>query len=189
MLFTPPEAFGIVEKGLYRSDLLQPSHFPFIKTLNLKTAIVLSPEVPSRAVLNFFDENDITLLHLGLRAWKPDLGWKPLSEELVKEGLELVLNNINYPIIIMCTSGIHETGTFLGCLRKLQTWNFNSIIVEYRSYSGNKARYVNEQFIELFDMDLVTLPAELPEWFVEQYNLLCEEERAYEEKFPISECI
>ncbi|ORX63430.1 hypothetical protein K493DRAFT_250082, partial [Basidiobolus meristosporus CBS 931.73] len=42
----------------------------------------------------------------------------------------------------------------------------------YRSYSGNKARYINEQFIELFDMDLVTLPAELPEWFVEQYKLL-----------------
>ena len=43
---------------------------------------------------------------------------------------------------------------------------------KYRSYAGNKARYVNEQFIELFDMDLITLPHNLPSWFVEQRKLL-----------------
>ncbi|EIE77595.1 hypothetical protein RO3G_02299 [Rhizopus delemar RA 99-880] len=76
----------------------------------------------------------------------------------------------------MCTSGIHETGTLVGCLRKLEGWNFSSIVTEYRAYAGSKARYVNEQFIELFDLDLVTLPLHLPPWFIHQQKMLTEEE-------------
>lgn len=33
------------------------------------------------------------------------------------------------------------------------------------------SRYASEQFIELFDTDLITLPPELPAWFVEQEAL------------------
>ncbi|KAL1920668.1 uncharacterized protein VTP21DRAFT_1045 [Calcarisporiella thermophila] len=182
MLLTPPEQFGIVEKGIYRSDMLQQTHFAFIRSLHLKTVVALSPESPSRAIINFLQENKIKLVHLGLRAWKPNLGWRPVSEELIKEGLELVLDFEHHPILVMCTSGIHETGTFIGCLRKLQGWNFNSIVGEYRSYAGSKARYVNEQFIELFDLDLVTLPRTLPPWLVEQRNMLQLEEEEYQNK-------
>ncbi|CAG8514483.1 7592_t:CDS:2 [Ambispora gerdemannii] len=175
-MLTPPEQFGIVEKGVYRSDMLHQSHFPFVKSLDLKTVVILSPEVPTRAATTFLEENNINLIHLGLRTWKPNIGWRPVSEELIKDGLELVLDVGNHPILVMCTSGIHETGTFIGCLRKLQNWSFSSIVAEYRSYAGNKARYVNQQFIELFDMDLVTLPRNLPLWFVKQMQLLQEEE-------------
>ncbi|CAG8441138.1 6966_t:CDS:2 [Diversispora eburnea] len=167
-MFTPPEQFGIVEKGLYRSDMLHASNFSFIKTLHLKTVIILSPEVPTRALANFLEENNIKLVHLGLRVWKPNLGWKPVSEELIKDGLEMVLNAANYPILVMCTSGIHETGTFIGCLRKLQNLNFR--------------RYVNEQFIELFDMDLITLPHNLPPWFIKQRKFWQQEEKEEELK-------
>ncbi|KAG0233425.1 hypothetical protein BGW41_001483 [Actinomortierella wolfii] len=267
-MLTPPEQFGIVEPGLYRSDTLHPSHFPFIRSLNLKTAILLTPELPSRAMSNFFEENHIRLIDLGLGTWKhgsssasaasalpsgtatgqgagsgganSNMGskisaataaasssssgddrdqqhhlhhalattatttttaepprrlaagiapaapafqtslWKPLSEELIKDGLELILDAKNYPIIVMDTSGIHEIGTFMGCLRRLQHWNFSSIIVEYRAYAGNKARYVNEQFIELFDVDWITLPKDLPEWWTEQEAMWREEEEEKE---------
>ncbi|KAF9539730.1 hypothetical protein EC957_005104 [Mortierella hygrophila] len=232
-MLTPPEQFGIVEPGLYRSDTLHPSHFPFIRSLNLKTAILLTPELPSRAMSNFFEENQIRLIDLALGSWKnntnsnnssssgnnPDGSgtgqggaggdssasgggggvntfalttpsipaapfqtswWKPLSEELIKEGLEMILDVNNYPIMVMDTSGIHEIGTFMGCLRRLQHWNFSSIIVEYRAYAGNKARYVNEQFIELFDIDWITLPASLPTWWIEQEAMWHEEEEERE---------
>ncbi|CAG8585919.1 6468_t:CDS:2 [Cetraspora pellucida] len=168
-VLTPPEQFGNVEKGLYRSDMLSPPHLPFIKSLKLKTILLLSPEVPARSVSNFLEENNIKLVHLGIKVWKPTPGWQPVSEELIKDGLEMVLDTENYPMLVMCTSGIHETGTFIGCLRKLQNWNFTSIMVE--------ARYVNEQFIELFDMDLITLPRNLPSWFIEQKMLLQQEEK------------
>ncbi|KAG9324243.1 hypothetical protein KVV02_002190 [Mortierella alpina] len=245
-MLTPPEQFGIVEPGLYRSDTLHPSHFPFIRSLNIKTAILLTPELPSRAMSNFFEENQIRLVDLALGSWKNNSGnsnntsntttegqggqggsgesgsasgggagtgagggggggggtagsssyavttpsipaapfqtswWKPLSEELIKDGLEMVLDAKNYPIIVMDTSGIHEIGTFMGCLRRLQHWNFSSIIVEYRAYAGNKARYVNEQFIELFDIDWITLPETLPAWWIEQEQMWREEEEERE---------
>ncbi|RUP16259.1 hypothetical protein BC936DRAFT_139534 [Jimgerdemannia flammicorona] len=172
--YTPPEQFGIVEKGVYRSDMLQTSHLPFIKQLHLKTVLVLCPELPTRPALNFFDENGIKLIHLGLPTWKPTQppSWRPVSDELVKEGLELVLNYSIHPVLVMCISGIHETGIVIGCLRHLQNWNFSSIVTEYRSYASSKARYMNEQFIELYDLDLVTLPSNLPPWFVEQQKML-----------------
>ncbi|KAG0264323.1 hypothetical protein BG011_007071 [Mortierella polycephala] len=233
-MLTPPEQFGIVEQGLYRSDTLHPSHFPFIRSLNIKTAILLTPELPSRAMSNFFEENQIRLIDLALGSWKHNTNtistsannsnainsggegqsgqgvgesgagsgavgasytmntssipvapfqtswWKPMSEELIKEGLEMVLDAKNYPIIVMDTSGIHEIGTFMGCLRRLQHWNFSSIIVEYRAYAGNKARYVNEQFIELFDIDWITLPETLPTWWIEQEQMWREEEEERE---------
>ncbi|KAI8143532.1 protein-tyrosine phosphatase [Fennellomyces sp. T-0311] len=173
-LYTPPEQFGIVEPGIYRSDMLQPLHFPFIKQINFKTVVMLSPEMPNRVTSNLMEECGMKLVHLGMATWKPTQPstWRPVSEELIKEGLELILNSDTHPVLIMCTSGIHETGTLVGCLRKLEGWNFSSIITEYRAYAGTKARYVNEQFIELFDLDLVTLPEDLPGWLIDQQDML-----------------
>lgn len=59
----------------------------------------------------------------------------------------------------------------IGCLRRLQNWNLNSVVNEYRSFAGPKTRYVNEQFIELFDIDLVTIPRDPPQWFAEQLDM------------------
>jgi len=119
-------------------------------------------------------------IHLGLRIWRPEATWKPISEELIKEALQIVLDVTKHPILIACTSGIHQTGTLVGCLRRLQRWSLNSIVDEYRSFAGLKARYVNEQFIELFDVDLVTLPLNLPDWWIEN-QLMLEEEESEEE--------
>ncbi|KAG2226015.1 hypothetical protein INT45_002481 [Circinella minor] len=183
-LLTPPEQFGIVEPGIYRSDMLQPLHFPFIKHINFKTVVMLSPEIPNRVTSNLMEEGGMKLVHLGMATWKPTQPstWRPVSEELIKEGLELILNSDTHPVLIMCTSGIHETGTLVGCLRKLEGWNFSSIITEYRAYAGTKARYVNEQFIELFDLDLVTLPVSLPNWLIDQQDMLAEEQAEQEAK-------
>lgn len=39
---------------------------------------------------------------MGWKVWKPDATWKPVSEELIKEALEYVLNVNNHPIMVMC---------------------------------------------------------------------------------------
>ena len=75
--------------------------------------------------------------------------------------------------------GRHRTGTVVGCYRKLQRWALSSILEEYRRYAGMKVRILNEQvgdispipgrksidgweqFIELFDTDLVPVNATL----------------------------
>jgi hypothetical protein len=55
----------------------------------------------------------------------------------------------------------------------VQNWSLTAILDEYRAFAGSKGRITHEQYIEFFDVDLVTLPAEdgrLPAWF-EDYNL------------------
>jgi len=184
----PPEVFGIVEKGIFRTNAFFPINFSFIKLLNVQTIVQLSPEVPIKALTTFMEDNNIRhihlgLIHLGLKAWKPDHeSWKPVTEELIKEALEIVLDTTYHPIMVMCSSGIHQTGTLVGCLRRLQNWSLNSILVEYKSFACHRStRFGDEQFIELFDVDLVTLPHHLPDWFIEQRKML-EEERTEMDK-------
>lgn len=40
-----------------------------------------------------------------MATWKPTQPstWRPVSEELIKEGLELILNRDTHPVLIMCT--------------------------------------------------------------------------------------
>lgn len=45
--------------------------------------------------------------------------------------------------------------------------------MQYRNLASTvKTRFENEQFIELFDVDLVTLPQHLPAWFVFNQKLM-----------------
>ena len=90
--------------------------------------------------------------------------WKPVSEELIKEGLEMILDASRLPLVIMCHTGQNETSILVGCLRILQNWSFSAISSEYRSFTGTKGRYQAEQFIEVFDSDLINLPLVLPSW-------------------------
>ncbi|GBG32078.1 Tyrosine-protein phosphatase SIW14 [Hondaea fermentalgiana] len=160
-----PERFGTVEAGVYRSSVLQPVNFQFVCGLGLKTIVHLSPEVTLRAVSKFISEQNIKLLHLGLKFWRPS-GWSLISEDLVKEALEVVLDERNHPLLIMCTSGVHLTGTVIGCLRRLQQRSFTNIMDELRCFAHpTHTRYANETFIEFFDVDLVSLPGQLPSWF------------------------
>lgn len=64
-LLTPPEQFGIVEPGIYRSDMLQPLHFPFIRQFAFKTVLMLSPEMPQRVALNMMEEANMKLVNNG----------------------------------------------------------------------------------------------------------------------------
>lgn len=110
----------------------------------------------------FVEDQDIELIHLGRDTQSNP--WNPISEEIVIASLKLILDPKNYPLHVMCGLGRHRTGTVIGCLRKLQRWSLTSIFEEYRRFTGNKVRLINEQFIELFDTDLVAIPKNHPSW-------------------------
>ncbi len=125
----PPHAFGIVEQCVYRSNMPIHANFSFLRKLQLRTALVLSPEKPLREFEEFVQENKIELvsprvhkiyaqrrlsfllfqpvlmlqIHLGLEAWHPNTSWKPVRDELIKEGLEIILDETRYPIVVICT--------------------------------------------------------------------------------------
>ena len=169
MTFIPPPNFGMVECDLYRSGAPTELNFPFLEKLQLRKIIYLAPDECSEMFLNWLAEQQIELIQLG-----DDAGhrspWKPVSEDVVVQGLHLLLDPQNYPLLVMCNLGRHRTGTMIGCLRKLQGWNLTSILEEYRRHAGSKFRLLNEQFIELFDCDLVAVPPpeRRPPWLLPQ---------------------
>jgi tyrosine-protein phosphatase OCA1 len=63
-----------------------------------------------------------------------------------------------------------SVGAVVGCLRKIQQWHLSSIFEEYRRFAGSKVRLQNEQFIELFDTDLVTIPPNPPAWLRKHHS-------------------
>ena len=162
--FIPPQNFGLVENDLYRAAQPNELNFPFMEKLRLRTVINLAPDELPPALLMWIEDQNINLIHLSDDAVKRS-PWKPISEETVLEGLRLLLDPMSYPLLVTCNLGRHRTGTLIGCLRKLQGWNLTSILEEYRRHAGQKHRLLNEQFIELFDTDLVHVPQQRrPPW-------------------------
>ncbi|GAB5589068.1 tyrosine-protein phosphatase required for protection against superoxide stress (By similarity) [Umbelopsis nana] len=160
--FIPPLNYGMIEEDLYRSGQPNELNFPFLEKLGLKTVVWLAPEEPNQRFCDFIDDQEVQLYHLGVISAVN--AWDPITEEAVLEALDIILDPRNYPMMIMCNLGRHRTGTIVGCLRKLQKWNLTSIFEEYRRYAGPKVRLLNEQFIELFDTDLVRIPETKPSW-------------------------
>lgn len=205
-LVEPPSLFASVAPQIYRSATPTPANHSFLRSLQLKTILSLTAELPSPSLTAFCKKRSIRFLHFGLKRWgseellilnspstEPDdpldlsflhttqsassfLTTLPthssptLTEQLVKDSLQILLTSSYHPVLVTDTSGIHEIGVLLGCLRKLQRWNFATILLEYRHFAGNRARATNERFVEMFDTDLVVYPEEeaLPEWFREQ---------------------
>lgn len=163
-MYVPPINFGIVEKGVYRSGQPCVLNFPFLERLDIKTMILLKNLPDMHNLKVFAKEQDIQLIHLESESKRKV--WNPLSEQDVIAALDIILNSKNHPVLVFSQFGSHRTGAVIGCLRKIQGWNLTSILEEYRRYAGSKVRVLNEQFIELFDTDLIKLPpkTERSEW-------------------------
>eukprot|EP00188_Purpureofilum_apyrenoidigerum_P001680 Plantae.Rhodophyta-Purpureofilum_apyrenoidigerum.ctg195.p1 GENE.Plantae.Rhodophyta-Purpureofilum_apyrenoidigerum.ctg195~~Plantae.Rhodophyta-Purpureofilum_apyrenoidigerum.ctg195.p1 ORF type:complete len:167 (-),score=18.12 Plantae.Rhodophyta-Purpureofilum_apyrenoidigerum.ctg195:403-903(-) len=101
----PPELFGIVAPGIFRSNVPLAVNFSYFRLLQLRSVLLLSAEFPTRLVTTFLEENGIELRHLGQKSLKSEASWKPMSDEMVKEGLEYLLNVDNHPIVVCDTSG------------------------------------------------------------------------------------
>ncbi|ORY89053.1 protein-tyrosine phosphatase [Leucosporidium creatinivorum] len=159
--FDPPPHFSLIHPHLYRTSTFTSLHLPFLRPLQLRTVLSLGPELPSRALQSYFDNEEgkgVRFVHLGAGRGREMGDWRPVREELIKEALEFVLEKRNMPCLVMDQSGIHETGILVGCLRKLERWTLSAVLAEYASLAGSRTRGSNEQFIELFDTDLVVIP-------------------------------
>lgn len=148
-MLTPPEAFGTVESGIYRCAAIDPFHFAFIDTLGLRTIIVLNLNRPPKVVRSYAAERKVDLVHMGLRPWRSSntAEWMVLSHELIMDAITFVLDVRNHPVLVL-----DATNAFIGTLRKVQHWNFSSILSEYRAFSGGKPHYMTELFLELLDI-------------------------------------
>jgi tyrosine-protein phosphatase OCA1 len=126
--------------------------------------LLLLGDVRNLGSLNFLQDNNIDITYPESPSQPAGSRWSPLGEEIVTNALSVLADESKYPLLVCCTHGKHLTGTVIGCLRKMQRWNLAPIFEEYRRYAGHKVRLQNEQFIELFDVDLVSITERSPEF-------------------------
>ncbi|KAH7297535.1 hypothetical protein KP509_25G000700 [Ceratopteris richardii] len=149
-LLIPPLNFGMVDDGVYRSGYPQPNNFSFLQTLRLRSIVYLCQEAYPKVHTEFLKKHDIKLFHHGMEGTKEPFVEIPAL--VIKETLKVILDKRNHPVLIHCKKGKHRTGCLVGCLRKLQNFSLTSIFDEYQRFAGAKARIVDQQFIELFDL-------------------------------------
>ena len=78
-----------------------------------------------------------------------------LTEHTVIAALSLILSPHHLPCLVCCATGGHSTGVVVGCYRRVEGWSLQAIYSEYRRYAEEGVGGMNEQFIELFDVELV----------------------------------
>lgn len=162
----PPLNFCPVERHLYRSGQPSTINHSFLKELNLKSIIWLAIEDPQDNFLKFIDDNNIKFFYnLGFNSIDNN-SWDGLSENSIKQSLEVIVDTRNYPLLVCCGMGRHRTGTIIGCLKKLQGWNLSSVSEEYRRFTGSRGgRILVELLIEAFDVGTISMdPQFAPDW-------------------------
>lgn len=149
-VLVPPTNFSVVEDGIFRSGLPQPSNFAFLRTLNLRSIIYLCPEPYPEENMSFINAHNIKLFQFGIEG-KTDPS-ESAPKNSITEALRVLIDVRNHPVLIHCKRGKHRTGCLVGCFRKLQNWCMSSVFEEYQRFAGVKWRMTDLRFIESFNV-------------------------------------
>eukprot|EP01134_Creolimax_fragrantissima_P007756 CFRG7756T1 len=150
-LLVPPLNFSMVASGVYRSGYPGEKNHSFLRSLGLRSIVCLSPEENINA--DFIAAEGIKFFHFPIVGNKEP--FTRISEEVVTDVLNLLLDRSNHPILIHCNKGKHRVGCMIGCLRKIQRLSMIFIFDEYQRFSGGKVRMLDQQFIELFNVECI----------------------------------
>lgn len=88
-----------------------------------------------------------------------------VPDEKLYAAIRVVIDSRNLPILVHCNRGKHRTGCVVGCIRKLQNWSLTSIFDEYRRFASPKARALDQQLIELYNLETVMEDEVWRHWF------------------------
>ena len=148
ILLDIPENFAMVYPSVYRSSFPSKKHYPFLRSLGLKTVLTLVQDDYPEANRNFFRGEGIAFHQIGIPGNKEP--FLTIPDSSIRAALAIVLDARNHPLLIHCNKGKHRTGCLVGCLRKMQCWSETAIIDEYRRFSHPKSRAMDQLFIELY---------------------------------------
>ncbi|KAK6461410.1 putative tyrosine phosphatase [Scheffersomyces coipomensis] len=97
------------------------------------------------------DSNTIDVISLHTNKNKNEQ-WMLIEKSIIIKSFEILLNKNKNNILL-----VDSSSTLVGILRKIQKWNFNSILNEYRIYTGNSStsNYFAENFLELIQIELI----------------------------------
>jgi len=180
-LLAPPDGWAVVEPQIYRAASIAQPHLPFLKLAGIRTVVNMSTTTLSLAA---------ACVACGMQVYQPcatvvardqsqDDQRSPVSDEIAKDALEFILSEDHHPLVLTGpyrgSSGL-EVAALVGCLRRVQRWALSSILSEFRLFVPSAPIYdVSRQFVERFDVSLVTLPSRPPAWLQSEQDLWFEE--------------
>lgn len=122
-------------------------------------------------IVNFNEEQNITTILVENTVNEELKTIFPVADEMVSEALSYITDKTNYPLILVSKTGRNSAGVVVACLRKLMHYSFISIYEEYRRFSSPRLQLQHEQFIELYDIELVVLNNEkLPPFLLRSWQ-------------------
>mmetsp|Transcript_71389 Transcript_71389/g.225459 ORF Transcript_71389/g.225459 Transcript_71389/m.225459 type:complete len:334 (+) Transcript_71389:233-1234(+) len=158
----PPFRFACIEPGVYRGAYPTLKNFRFLRRLELRTIVSLTPESkPNRDMTEFCSCEGVRNAHFRVERYQDHV---TLTPSMVLAVLQLIIDPENLPVYIHCIDGTHNTGLLVMCLRKLQHWYLASITSEFcRWQRGGEITRDESQFLEGFRGE-VELPPRIPPW-------------------------
>lgn len=165
---TPPLKFSTVQPNLYRGAYPREINFPFLKTLELKTIISLTPSPitpeTDRKLYDFAIENNIRVVHLECaHLGKGKKRGVPIGYSAILEALNLMIHKEHSPIYIHCLNGGQVTSLVIACLRKVQFWSSIAIFNEFINFTSNIT--VNDRsFVEGFKGEISLNSKDKVDW-------------------------
>ncbi|KAF3765514.1 hypothetical protein M406DRAFT_321977 [Cryphonectria parasitica EP155] len=146
-----PINFGTVVPGVYRSSYPQEADYPFIEKLGLRTIITLVDKEFPETFLPFMKTNNIKHCHITMEGTKK----QTIPVQTMSAILEVIHDKRNHPVLIHCNQGRHRTGCVVAITRKLQEWNAERILDEYKSYAHPKIRDGDVEYINGFQVTAI----------------------------------
>ncbi|KAH8730080.1 tyrosine phosphatase family-domain-containing protein [Phaeosphaeriaceae sp. PMI808] len=165
----PPSNFGAVLPGIiYRSSYPQEKNYEYIKDLKIKSILTLVPEPITPEYQTFMKSAGIQHFQVHIKANKGEVRVESCE---MSRALRLIMDRTNHPILIHCNKGKHRTGCTVACFRRIIGYEMDTIVEDYHTYAGVKARFMDEVFFEGFDLNNVMWMARQEGWVAPEIDI------------------
>lgn len=134
----PPLRFATVEEGVYRGAYPTLRNMRFLRRLQLRTVVSLTPHSPSNDLEEWCEAEEAQLIH---HTTVPVKG-EPLalSATVVASVLSVLIDPSQLPCFVHCQDGVEATGIVVMCLRKLMLWSVPALSLEFGRYAVASGR-------------------------------------------------
>eukprot|EP01135_Chromosphaera_perkinsii_P000904 Nk52_evm2s153 gene=Nk52_evmTU2s153 len=156
----PPFRYHMVEDGVYRGAYPAHRNQRFLKRLNLKTVLSLTPEEPHPNLAAFWSEEGIRCVHVHVDKYKENI---TVTQPKICQALSVIINKENHPMYVHCYDGMNVTGMVILFLRKLQMWSLPLAISEFIRFQKDSVISSEEsEFADTIVHSELEIPSCLP---------------------------
>ncbi|KAK9451380.1 tyrosine phosphatase family-domain-containing protein [Limtongia smithiae] len=159
-LLATPLRYGTVQPKVYRGLYPRKINLPYLRRLQLKTILSITPEPLIPEIQEFCREQGIQMIHI--KTPKPSKKkLVSLTNDEVTRAIEIIISQRYMPLYMHCLNGSQISCLVIACLRKLSFWRTSSIFSEFSYYSDVTA--ADHKFVHEFAAE-IQLPNDPVPW-------------------------